>query len=548
MPKCLKFRIIALLMVILLAGCQSPQQLVAAPASDTMVSGQMVITDKPASSSSEMLVEEKPLAVEEPFELNSENEAVSEVSSSKPEVSSSIPETASSKPESSSVEPLTVVPAEKSETSLPEASTENVSSSKPEVSSVSVSSVAVSELEPEISSSQPEASEPEVASSRVEEPQRRSVSVSSANEVRAIWITYLELAPIMQGRSQSQFTASIAAMFDNCAQYGINTIFAHVRPFGDALYKSEYFPWSYIATGVEGKDPGYDPLEIMVREAHARGMKIEAWINPYRVRHDKKYPLAENNQAKIWLDEGSLNVATNGTYIVYNPASKQARDLIVNGVREIIRNYDVDGIHIDDYFYPSTLTEWDKNFDMASYNAYRNAGGTLVHADWRRANVSTLVRAIYSAVKAEDSSVLFGISPQSSVYNNYHAMYFDVQAALANTGYCDYICPQIYFGYENDVQPYYETLMQWDKMIKVSGVKLYPGLAVYKAGLTDTWAGSGKAEWQQNNDIIARQVEDSRDCVNYGGFALYRYDSLFRPDNAVKSHVAREAENLEDVL
>ena len=352
----------------------------------------------------------------------------------------------------------------------------------------------------------------------------------------------------MQGRSQSQFTASFAAMLDNCAEYGINTIFAHVRPFGDALYESDYFPWSYIATGVEGKHPGYDPLEIMLREAHARGMKLEAWINPYRVRHDKKYPLSVDNQAKIWLDENSTNVATNGTYIVFNPASKQTRDLIVNGVREIIRKYDVDGIHIDDYFYPSTMTEWDKTFDSASYRAYINGGGGLSLGDWRRENVSTLVRAIYSAVKAENPRVLFGISPQSSVYNNYNAMYFDVRAALSSSGYCDYICPQIYFGYDNAAQPYYETLTQWDEMIKVSGVKLYPGLAVYKAGQVDSWAGAGKNEWQNNSDIIARQILDARACYNYGGFALYRYDSLFKPESSVKSHISREAANLEDIL
>ena len=518
MPKPSKLRLVIILTILMLVGCQTMPEPQTLPEPDDMVSGRIVISSRPESSMPELSSSEKPSVNEKDlFEASSSSEAPPAPSSSEAPPAPSSSE-APPAPSSSEVPP---VPS---------------SSEAPPAPSSSEAPPA------------PSSSEAPSAASSSGAPPRQQTSVSASNEVRAIWITYLELAPIMQGRSQSQFTASIAEMFDNCANYGINTIFAHVRPFGDALYQSDYFPWSYIATGVEGQNPGYDPLEIMLREAHSRGMKLEAWINPYRVRHDKKYPLSAGNQAKIWLDEGSANVATNGTYIVYNPASKQTRDLIVNGVREIVRNYNVDGIHIDDYFYPATLTEWDKTFDTSSYNAYKSAGGNLSHADWRRANVATLIKAIYSAVKSENPRVLFGISPQSSVYNNYNAMYFDVQSALANTGYCDYICPQIYFGFENGTQPYHETLVQWDNMIRVPGVKLYPGLAVYKAGAADSWAGAGKAEWQQNNNIIARQVEDARACGNYGGFALYRYDSLFKPDSSVKSHIAREAANLEDIL
>ncbi len=372
-----------------------------------------------------------------------------------------------------------------------------------------------------------------------------------SGEVRSVWISYLEMANLLTGKTERQFTANIEAVFDNCAAFGLNTVIVHVRPFADALYKSSYYPWSYLCTGTEGLSPGFDPLAVMVEEAHERGLRIEAWLNPYRIRAaDSTKGLSANNPARGWLEAGDSAVIAYNGVISYNPASPNAQALIVAGAREIVRNYGVDGIHIDDYFYPTTAAgAVDMGFDAASYQQYRNAGGTLPQADWRRQNVETLLRHLYAGIKAEDEDVLFGISPQSSVYNNYHAMFLDVAKVAANAGYCDYLCPQIYFGYHNSAQPYAATLSGWSDMVTAPGVRLYVGLGAYKVGAADTWAGTaGRDEWRQNTDLLGRMVQSARAEDGYGGFVLYRYDSLFNPVPAVAAHAGHEARNLKGIM
>ena len=366
-------------------------------------------------------------------------------------------------------------------------------------------------------------------------------------EVRAIWLSYLDLKAMLlasgdQSAGEKQFTKNIETAFDNMQALGLNTVIAQVRPFSDALYESELFPWSYLAAGTEGKDPGFDPLEIMVEQAHARGMRLEAWINPYRVRNGANTrEMSASNPANAMLKTGDA-IQYNGA-ITYNPASKKAQQLIVDGVKEIVENYDVDGIHFDDYFYPTT----DMAFDKASYQSYRSAGGTLDQADWRRQNVNDLVKAVYAAIKEIDEDVVFGISPQGNMDNNYNNQFIDVEEWLTEDGYIDYICPQIYFGFQNSTCPYAETVKAWDQQI-TNDVKLYVGLAPYKIGLEDTYAGNGKWEWANNDDLLARMVETARESENYQGFSLFRYDSVFCPQSDVKNDVKQEVNNLKDVL
>ncbi len=312
-----------------------------------------------------------------------------------------------------------------------------------------------------------------------------------------------------------------------------------MRPFADALYQSDYFPWSYLLTGTEGENPGYDPLEIMCEIADKHGLRIEAWINPYRVRlSGYKDALSSKNQARKWLKSGSDSVVEWNGGIYYNPGSAQARALIVNGVKEIVANYNVDGIHFDDYFYPTT----DMAFDQATWRA---AKSSLPQADWRRENVNQLVREVYAAVKSIDPNCLFGISPQGNTQNNYNGQFIDVEKWLANPGYLDYICPQIYYGFENGTNPYAQTVEKWDRMIKVPTIKLYVGIAAYKLGTEDQWAGAGSGEWLNTEDILARMVETARKASHYGGFAIYSYDSLFSTDTP---QVRIERENLKKIL
>ncbi len=368
-------------------------------------------------------------------------------------------------------------------------------------------------------------------------------TVKRTGEVKAIWISYLDFLTLMQGKSQSQFTSSIGSAFDKIKSTGLNTVIVQVRPFGDALYDSKYFPWSYIASGTEGVSPGYDPLKIMIREAHNRGLQIEAWVNPYRIRiGGYTKAISDDNIAMEWYRKGTGDVVKYNGGFYYNPGSEKAQDLIVKGVVEIVENYDVDGIHFDDYFYPTTDTAFDKT-------TYQNSGTSLSLADWRRENVNKLVKAVYSAIKKTNSSVRFGISPQGNFSNNYNQQYSDVELWMRKSGYVDYICPQLYWAFKHKTAPYKSMVAEWDSKVRSSDVELYIGLAAYKIGTAEaSYAGEGINEWKTNSNILARMVETARTADNYGGFMLFRYDSLYNPSSGVSAQVKKELSNLKDVL
>ncbi len=418
------------------------------------------------------------------------------------------------------------------------------SSSKAESSSSSSSQVSSTSSSSSESSSSKSESSSESSSSKEESKPEQSVSVP-VGETKAVWISYLEYQSILTGKTKQQFTNNIRTMFSNLAGDGFNTIYAHVRSHSDAIYDSDIFPWSVYCTGTEGKDPGFDPLEIMVTEAHNAGLRIEAWINPYRVKGSTDTSkIAKSSPAYNWLNTGKV-VSINGTGIFYNPADEDVIELVVSGVEEIVRNYDVDGIHFDDYFYPTTA----ESFDKAYYDDYKTSGGNMKLAAWRRQNVNTLIKEVYSAIKAIDGSCRFGVSPAGNLDNNYNSLYCDVYTWVTSKGYIDYICPQIYFGFNNKSRPYLTVLDEFSSIITNKNIELIVGLAAYKCGAEDTYAGTnGKTEWKNSSDILARQVTAARQEKQYGGFALYRYDSVYNPGSSVKRTVKEELENLIDIM
>lgn len=366
----------------------------------------------------------------------------------------------------------------------------------------------------------------------------------SAGEVRAVWISYLEFLSHAKNVSKSQFEAWITDIFSTAADYGLNTVYVQVRPFGDALYDSDIFPWSYVLTGEEGTNPGYDPLDIMVDCARDNGLRIEAWLNPYRVRAagtDRE--LSSSNPAYKAVRNGDRLAIKYDGGIFYNPASSEARELIADGVREILENYDVDGIHFDDYFYPTTSSA----FDAEEYDEYTSNGGTLSLSDWRRKNVTALIKEVSSAIRDTDPDATFGISPQARMDINYNAQYADIEA-WADAGYMDYVCPQIYFGFDHASYPFDDLADDWAKIVKGTVVDLYIGLAVYKIGVSDSYAGSGSKEWINNDDLLKQMVKYTRDMAECDGFVLYRYDSLFNPESSVKNAVKTERNNLASIL
>ena len=356
-----------------------------------------------------------------------------------------------------------------------------------------------------------------------------------AGEWRAVWVSYLEWAR-MNFSSEEMFRAGAAQLLDNCAGLGLNTVLAQVRPFGDALYRSNLYPWSHLCTGVQGQDPGLDPLDVLLQEAHGRGLSVEAWINPYRLRSSAAVPpnLAETNLICTHPEW----TCTVGEGVYLNPAEPAAAGYVVQGVAELVQNYAVDGIHFDDYFYPTT----DEGIDAVQFAASGVSSRTI----WRRENVTALVQAVHDAVKAQDPTLRFGISPQGNPDNDEDQQYSDVKAWLAAGGdhaVVDYLCPQVYWGEgftlsSGSTRFAFENIVpEWLGYPRAADVALYFGLGAYRIGVGDGGADPDAGTRWNTGEALARQVQFLRK-QNAGGWALYRYGSLFDPDRAA----AAEAE------
>lgn len=346
--------------------------------------------------------------------------------------------------------------------------------------------------------------------------------------MKAVWISFYEMSmEASKGGTQEQFTQKFRAMFKKIKNCGLNTVFAQVRPYSDSFYPSEIFPWSELLTGVQGKNPGYDPLKIIVELAHEYSIKVHAWINPFRVsKKNDLENLSDNNIAKIWLmDNDKSNdsfVYRSDLGIYFNPSVPEVHALIFNGVREIIENYDVDGIHIDDYFYP-TVSE---KIDKTQYDLYRKKGGMSTLANWRRECINSFVSSLYSLVKAKDKSLIMSISPCAKIDTNFEQLYANVVLWSQSEGYADYIIPQIYFGFKHSELPFKSIADEWNKITIGSNVKLVFGLAQYKVGAADEYAGAGKNEWIENNRIIEQQISYIEKLSGYFGYSLFSYGYL----------------------
>jgi len=364
------------------------------------------------------------------------------------------------------------------------------------------------------------------------------VVLKEDTEMRAVWVAYMSLYNV-----DRQMIEKIVA---DCKAIGANAIIFHVRPFGDALYNSSYFPWSHFISGTQGVAPedGFDPLQYAIDCAHANGMQLHAWVNPLRIQMTGgKLPAelsSDNPYVKFRTDENAENDLwvidyNNGKF--YNPGEAGARELIVNGMAEIAANYNVDGLHWDDYFYPANDESFD---DSVSYQRYLASGGTGTLIEWRTENINTLVRDTYNKIKAANSNCVFGISPAGNI-NNCLKMGADVYEWGRVEGYVDYICPQVYWSFDNEVAPFAERCQAWRDIVTADGVKLYIGLALYKAG-TD----SDEGLWLNNDSIIADEIEYIRSqSIDTDGFMIFSYEDLFRESAA--EAVAKMKEEIKKV-
>lgn len=328
-------------------------------------------------------------------------------------------------------------------------------------------------------------------------------AAASSDDYRAVWFSYYDYEEYLDSadsNNASEFTSFFRNVVSKCKTRGMNRIIVQVRPTGDAIYDSDIFPTSAYISGKQGRDISYDPLEIMVEEAHRQGLAIEAWINPYRVSFNTSYSqLSKDNPARKWHESSNAserrNVLSYNGQLYYNPSKPEVRQLIIDGVEEIVRNYDVDGIHMDDYFYPSfSSSNYNKTFDAQEYNASTEKQNGMSIKNYRRKQVNKLVKGIKKAIDAIDSDVVFGISPAGNIdsLNSKYSYYVNIKKWTNSTKFVDYIAPQIYWGFSHKTAKFDRMTDRWADMVDQSKVKLYIGIPAYKMGQPSN--GTTKAE------------------------------------------------------
>lgn len=344
-------------------------------------------------------------------------------------------------------------------------------------------------------------------------------AIKSELTVRGVWLTCYELSEMLESGKKSDFIKHVNKMLDKCDEKDLNTIFIHVRPFADSIYPSDIFPLSEYVLSSSGKKPGFDVLETFILLAHERSYSVHAWINPYRISYDSDLAkLASNSIAKKEAVKDAVVQISSGVFL--DPSSDISRKLILDGVREILDNYEVDGIHIDDYFYPTT----DKSFDADNYKSYCDIGGKLDLKEWRTENVNALVASLYSLVHTYDDKV-FSISPGGDIDKNINEYYADVKLWMRSEGFADIIIPQIYFGFKNEKLPFEKVAEEWGNLKRNKSVSLLCGLALYKQGNEDEFAGSGSREWITDKDIIERQKKYIS-IKGFTGYVLFSYNDF----------------------
>ncbi len=351
-------------------------------------------------------------------------------------------------------------------------------------------------------------------------------ALSNDQEMRAAWIsTVYNMDWPSTKNNQAKQKQEYINLIDKLKASGINTVVVQVRPKGDAIYKSSINPWSEYLTGTQGKDPGYDPLPFLIDEAHKRGMEFHAWFNPYRVTTSTTdlNTLASNHPARLnpsWVIQHK-----NGAYqaLAYNPGLPEVRKHIVDSVSEVVRNYNIDGVHFDDYFYRDGMN------DDETYKKYGNGQDK---GDWRRENVNTLLREVKASIKSIKSNVGFGVSP-SGIWRNkssdetgsdtrgqesYSDLFADSRTWIKQ-GLVDYIVPQVYWPIGFSVADYSKLVSWWSNEVKGSNVNLYIGQGVYKQGKNGDQNVAAEIKDQINlnrqySEIKGSMYFSARDIIN----------------------------------
>lgn len=374
------------------------------------------------------------------------------------------------------------------------------------------------------------------------------------NYMKAVWLSQYDMSSLYvkdgSQRDIEGFKSLLTTVLNNIVNDGYNAVIVQVRPFADSFYPSEYYPISGYVSGSYGQENIYDPFAVIVDFARERGLSVHAWINPMRgMKVEEIEAIPDKYPIKQWYNDADKNgdflVAVNGRYYL-NPAHREVRSLIAAGAAEVCRNYKIDGVHIDDYFYPTT----DISFDAVSYTAYKQNGGNLSLNKFRYDNINQMIQSIYCAIKEVDPTLLFGVSPMGNINTTYTSLYTDVYTWCSEEGYLDYICPQIYFGLEHQTFDFKTVFNTWKAIIKNDDIRLFVGMTLGKAKTgIDNYAGSGKYEWQNNKDIIKRCIEYLNTQDKCSGVIFFCYQYMYDPLTGISiSETAKERTNMKDAL
>lgn len=377
------------------------------------------------------------------------------------------------------------------------------------------------------------------------------------DNIKGIWLSQLDLIPAYYDydnevqRTEDDYAAKIDKIMSNIKDSGFNTVFVQVHPDCDSMYVSALYPWSDYFNGNSNRDQNqallsddakvladrsygntslYDPMPIMIEAAHKYGLSFQAWINPMRAYAlDEVAYVNDSYTIKQWYNDeekGSTYLFQTKTRLYLNPAYEEVRQYIVDVAVEICRYYDVDGIHLDDYFYPDTNTKYDKE----AFNAQKDSDGSFDNIlAFRRNNVNLLVKALHDAVKAENKDMLFGISPGGNIQTNMNTLCADVETWCTTDGYIDYIMPQIYWGFDHATAAFDEMSDKWITLTTAESVDVIIGTCMHKIGKEDTYAGEdGKTEWIDKDDVLKRSfewIEKNKEYVD--GACVFSYQYLF---------------------
>jgi uncharacterized lipoprotein YddW (UPF0748 family) len=330
--------------------------------------------------------------------------------------------------------------------------------------------------------------------------------------------------PSRQGLSPDEQKRELLAILDLAQSLRLNAVIFQVRPMADAIYRSELEPWSEFLTGQMGRGQDLDPLEFLVAEAHKRGILVHAWFNPYRAYHPAARTISDNHVSKLHPEF----IRQYGRYMWFDPSDPAGQQWSLNVIKDVVRRYDIDGVHFDDYFYP--YKEKDaagKEIDFPddkNWQAYLSAGGKLSRDDWRRQNVNTFVENVGREIKKIKPEIVYGISPFGiwqpdpskgiNGFDSYAELYADSRKWLQD-GTLDYLAPQLYWETAKKGQSF-PVLLDWWESQNIKHRFVWPGIAAYRIGSTPTFTG----------DEIASQIDYTRQRPEPDGAIFFSEKSL----------------------